>query len=106
MNLEETIYVSSLYNIYGKMLTVKQQQIFESYVFENLSLAEIAENVNISRQAVLDCVNKSCSQLNKYEQDLGVLKNNNKTKLVLEQTLKHVTDEKLIKKINDLLNTL
>lgn len=106
MNLEETIYVSSLYNIYGKMLTIKQQQIFESYVFENLSLAEIAENVNISRQAVLDCVNKSCAQLNKYEQDLGVLKNNNKTKLVLEQTLKYVTDEKLIKKINDLLNTL
>lgn len=106
MNLEETIYVSSLYNIYGKLLTLKQQQIFENYIFENLSLAEIAENVNISRQAVLDCVNKCCFLLKKYEQDLCVFQNNNKIKSLLLNTKTFVTDKKLLKQIDELLNTL
>ena len=106
MTLDETILFSSLYNIYGELLTQKQQQIFESYVFNNLSLGEIAENFNISRQAVLDCVNKSCSQLNKYESTLGVLKNNTNVKNVLENVLNVVTDKKLLEQINNLLNNL
>ena len=106
MTLDETILFSSLYNIYGELLTQKQQQIFESYVFNNFSLAEIAENFNISRQAVLDCVNKSCNQLNKYEKTLGVLKNNTNVKTVLENVLNVVNDKKLLEQINNLLNNL
>ncbi|MBQ2864818.1 MAG: DNA-binding protein [Clostridia bacterium] len=106
MTLDETILFSSLYNIYGELLTNKQKQIFESYVFNNLSLAEIAENFGISRQAVLDCVNKVCTQLNKYEKILNVFKNNATTKQVLENVKLSVTDQKLIKQINNLLNNL
>ena len=73
MDLEKTIYYSSLFNIYGELLTQKQQKIIESYVFNNLSLGEIAENFNISRQAVLDSVNKACMQLNNYEEKLHIL---------------------------------
>ena len=106
MTLEETIYISSLYNIYGKLLTDKQQQIFENYVFENLSLAEVAENVGISRQAVLDCVNKCCNILNKYEESLGICKSNEKVKEILLEAKQNLTNEKLIKKINDLLTNI
>lgn len=106
MTLDETIYISSLYNIYGELLTKKQQQILESYVFNNLSLGEIAENFNISRQAVLDSVNKACSQLNKYEQTLGVLKNNTNVKQVLIQAKSKISDEKLLKQITTLINNL
>ena len=106
MNLDETILYSSLYNIYGELLTQKQQQIFDSYVFNNLSLAEIAENFNISRQAVLDCVNKACNQLKKYEETLFVNQNYVKIKCVLQEIKLNINNEKLLKKIDILLETL
>lgn len=106
MTLEETIYLSSLYNIYGKLLTDKQQEIFEDYVFNNLSFAEVAENVGISRQAVLDCINKCCTILNKYEHSLSILSNNNKIKDVLLDVKQNLSNEKLIKRIDDLLTNL
>ena len=48
MTLDETIYISDLYNIYGKLLTDKQSQILEKYIFDNLSLGEISEICSIS----------------------------------------------------------
>lgn len=106
MDLEKTIYINSLYNIYGELLTKKQQEIIESYFFNNLSLAEIAENFKISRQAVLDSINKSCLTLNKYENSLNVLKNNEKVKDLLLKAKTNLSDQNLIKQINKLLDTL
>ena len=45
--MEENIEITLLYDIYGKLLTAKQQEIFESYYLYNLSLREIDENKNI-----------------------------------------------------------
>ena len=42
----------NLYDYYGVLLTEKQQQYFENYYFDDLSLGEIAENDNVSRNAV------------------------------------------------------
>lgn len=106
MDLEKTIYYSSLFNIYGELLTQKQQKIIESYVFNNLSLGEIAENFNISRQAVLDSVNKACMQLNNYEEKLHILKNNTNIKKLLENVKNNVTNDKLKKEILELINNL
>lgn len=106
MDLEKTIYYSSLFNIYGELLTQKQQKIIESYVFNNLSLGEIAENFNISRQAVLDSVNKACMQLNNYEEKLHILKNNINIKKLLENVKNNVTNDKLKKEILELINNL
>ncbi len=106
MDLEKTIYYSSLFNIYGELLTQKQQKIIESYVFNNLSLGEIAENFNISRQAVLDSVNKACMQLNNYEEKLHILKNNINIKKLLENVKNNVTNNKLKKEILELINNL
>ncbi len=106
MDLEKTIYYCSLFNIYGELLTQKQQKIIESYVFNNLSLGEIAENFNISRQAVLDSVNKACMQLNNYEEKLHILKNNINIKKLLENVKNNVTNNKLKKEILELINNL
>ena len=62
-NLEFTL----LYDIYGKLLTKKQQEIFEEYYLYNLSLREIAENKNISYQAVRDSIKSSESALINFE---------------------------------------
>ena len=50
--MEENIKFSMLYDIYGELLTKKQQDIFEEYYLYNLSLREIAKNKEISYQEI------------------------------------------------------
>jgi len=50
--MEETIHLNNLYDYYKELLTEKQKQYFEDYYQNNLTLSEIAENNNISRNAV------------------------------------------------------
>ena len=56
--MEKHVEVSMLWQIYGKLLTEKQYNVLNEYYNEDLSLAEIAENYNISRQAVRDIIMK------------------------------------------------
>lgn len=76
--MEENIKLVMLYDIYGKLLTKKQQSIFEEYFLYNLSLREIAENKKISYQAVRDSIKKSKKMLESYEEVIGMafLQNN------------------------------
>ena len=50
--MEENIYITQLFDYYGKLLTDKQKEYFLDYYIENLSLSEIAENYSVSRNAV------------------------------------------------------
>ena len=50
--MDKFIYLNELYDFYKKMFTDKQREYFEEYYFNNLSLSEIAENHNVSRNAV------------------------------------------------------
>lgn len=72
--MEQDIRISMLYDIYGKLLTKKQQEIFEEYYLFNLSLREIAENKKISYQAVRDSIEKSKKLLENYEDIIGMFK--------------------------------
>ena len=56
--MEKHIEISMLVEIYGKLLTEKQYQVISDYYNEDLSLSEIAENNNISRQGVRDIIKK------------------------------------------------
>lgn len=70
--MEENIKLVMLYDIYGRLLTNKQQSIFEEYFLYNLSLREIAENKKISYQAVRDSIEKSKKMLENYEEIIGM----------------------------------
>lgn len=50
--MDDNIELVELYDIYGKLLTVKQRKTFELYYLSDLSLREIAENTKITFQAV------------------------------------------------------
>ena len=50
--MNKTIYYNYLYDYYGSLLTDRQRSYYEDYYFSNLSLSEIAENNNVSRNAV------------------------------------------------------
>lgn len=90
--MEKHIEISMLVEIYGKLLTEKQYQVISDYYNEDLSLSEIAENNNISRQGVRDIIKKGESKLFEYEEKLQIMKKtqeNEKTiQLILSQLSK------------------
>ena len=63
-----------LYDIYAPLLNERQREILTLYYNEDQSLAEISENVGITRQGVRDCIVKSEVLLNGYEDALGLRK--------------------------------
>ena len=72
--MEKNVKVSMLCQIYVKLLTKKQLSILEDYYNQDLSLSEIAENKNITRQAVRDIIKKGESKLFELEEKLGIMK--------------------------------
>ncbi len=62
-----------LFDIYGEMLTQKQQDFISYYYNDDLSLAEIAENEGITRQGVRDAIKRAEAQLIDFEKHLGLM---------------------------------
>lgn len=61
----------ALYDHYGSLLTEKQKDIFDRYYQEDLSLTEIAEQTETSRQAVHHTLQRTEQLLDMYEMQLG-----------------------------------
>ena len=92
--LEKRDYLIILYDLYGELLNDKQQQYFEEYYFNNLSLGEISENLNISRNAVHKSLQSVEEKLQFYEEKLKLYK---KSKIIYDIIDKESSQE--IKKI-------
>lgn len=73
MELEKTKRANDLIDFYGSLLTKNQLNILELYYMEDLSLKEIAEELNISRNAVFDSLKRSLNSLEEYESKLNLL---------------------------------
>ncbi len=74
-----------LFDIYGDMLTKKQQDFISYYYNDDLSLAEIAENEGITRQGVRDAIQRAQSQLYTFERHLGLRERFDNIKKGLEE---------------------
>lgn len=72
--MEKNVKVSMLCEIYGNLLTKKQLKILRDYYDQDLSLSEIAENENITRQAVRDIIKKGENKLFELEEKLEIMK--------------------------------
>lgn len=64
--------IGFLFDFYGELLSDRQKNMFDLYYNEDLSLAEIAEQVGITRQGVRDTVKKVEEQLLSFEDKLGL----------------------------------
>jgi len=62
-----------LLDFYGQLLTERTRFNLELHYSEDMSLAEIAEQEGISRQAVHDSIRRGLLSLNRYEDKLGLL---------------------------------
>ena len=70
--MEELVYYNELYDLYGKLLTDKQRKYFVVYFFNNLSLGEMAEEYNVSRNAIFKQIHNVVDKLKDYEEKLGL----------------------------------
>lgn len=90
--MDKITEVSLLLDFYGNLLTSRQYEILELHYNNDYSLAEIAEELNISRQGVFDNAKRGKLLLNSYEQKLGLVKKfieqKNKAKEIYEYTKK------------------
>ena len=62
-----------LFDVYGALLTDHQQDVWQLYYLDDLSLAEIGESQQISRAAVYDLLDRTEKLLEDYEARLGLL---------------------------------
>ncbi len=103
--MDEKVKISMLCQIYGKMLTKKQYEVINDYYNNDLSLSEIAENNQITRQAVRDLIKKGENKLFELEEKLAfmerTMKQEKKLQAILEELSKieDISSEKKIAKI-------
>lgn len=84
-NIDDITKQSLLYDFYGELLTKRQREVMELYHGENLSLAEIAEEFGISRQAVHDALRNGQKALDGYEEKLGLVQRFLRTENAIEK---------------------
>ncbi len=92
MNIEERVQIAILSKYYGALLTERQQSILEMYVDNNLSLAEVSEELGISRQAVKDALDNSLSSLKHMEEKLQFISRDDNIKKLIEEN-KNIDDK-------------
>lgn len=71
---EKDLRISYLLDFYGDVLTNRKKDVLDMYYNEDLSLAEIAEQIGISRQGVRDLIKKAEDELLFLEEKLGLAK--------------------------------
>ena len=71
-DVEARVELNRLLDFYGPLLTAHRREVLRLHCEEDLSLAEIAEQLGITRQGVSDALNKGRAQLDDYEKKLGL----------------------------------
>ncbi|MDE6889771.1 MAG: YlxM family DNA-binding protein [Eubacterium sp.] len=78
--MEQKLEQAYLYDFYGELLKDRQRKIYEDFVFNDLSLGEIAEEEGISRQGVHDMIRRCTKALEGYEERLHLVEKFLRTK--------------------------
>lgn len=101
MELEKTRRVNDLIDLYGSLLTINQLNILELYYMEDLSLKEISEELDVSRNAVHDSLKRSLAILEDYESKLRLLEKD-LIKIELLERFENLNKEEIRDYINKL----
>lgn len=76
--------MNALFDFYGSLLTDKQKSYMQLYYADDFSLGEIAEEFEVSRQAIYDNIRRTENSLMEYERKLHLLEDFNTTKATIE----------------------
>ncbi|MFC4387372.1 putative DNA-binding protein [Gracilibacillus marinus] len=106
--LEKTTRINFLYDFYQALLTEKQRSYMEMYYLEDLSLGEISETYNVSRQAIYDNIRRTEQMLEGYEEKLNLYKKFQERQTLLEKATSLMNSEQyselktILDKISDI----
>ena len=82
---EDTLMMTMLLDFYGELLTEKQRSCYAMHCNEDLSLSEIAEIMNISRQGVRDLIVRAGATLSDTEKKIGIVKKFSEQRAVVDR---------------------
>ncbi|MGG6432085.1 putative DNA-binding protein [Anoxybacillus sp. D401a] len=105
--LEKTTRMNYLYDFYQSLLTPKQRNYMSLYYLDDYSLGEIAEEYEVSRQAVYDNIKRTEAMLEDYEQKLLLFQKFQQRQKLLHSLKTHIAerypnDEELTKLVAEL----
>ena len=111
MDLENNLRFSLLFELYKTLLTHKQQKLVKDFLDNNLSISELAQIYDSTRQAVNDLLKRTFRILERYEEKLGLLKKfeaaKEKINLIVEKLDNSNYDTKKLKSdLNNILEVL
>ena len=110
--MDKILEQSLLYDFYGELLNEHQRRIYEDFVFNDLSLGEIAGEEGISRQGVADMIKRCNKKLADYEQKLHLVrkflsvKKDVETIHTLTEEFHESKDEQLMERIAAISNQI
>lgn len=82
--MKDLLYISALYDYYSCLLTEKERIYFEDYYFNNLTMEEIANNYNISKNAISKTLIDAKDKIQDYESKLHLESNRLKIRELLD----------------------
>jgi len=97
--MEDRDYLIILYDYYSELFNEQEKENFELYFFDNLSLSEISENEQKSRNAIHKSIKNVINKLLEYESKLRLYKKSSQIK----ELLKDIKEEEIKNKIEELL---
>lgn len=106
--LEDMVRKGRLLDIYGPLLTDRQRRCMEMYFDMDLSLSEIGEELQISRQGAYDMLRRASHSLENYEQRLQLLARSDAARDQLEQAgrLLETDSPDAVEKVKHILRTI
>ena len=96
--MEKFVYLNCLYDLYGDLLTKKQQEYFTSYYFDNLSYGEIGDRYHVTRNAVYHQLKLIEEKLLFYEEKLKLYSK----KKTIDDIINLVNDKRIKERLKEL----
>lgn len=86
MQIEERNSLIKLFDTYGKLLSSRQYEVMDKMLNLDIGESELAELGGESRQAIHDAITKAKKQLVIFEENCGIVTNQEKCKDLLKKT--------------------
>ena len=110
---EKNLNISILLDFYGDILTERQKEMLDMYYNNDLSLAEIAQNFDISRQGVRSVLKKAENIIVEMEEKLKLaarfVEVQEKSETIatsLSELNREINDKSVSEKISDIINQI
>lgn len=104
--LEKTTRMNYLFDFYQSLLTPKQRSYMSFYYLDDFSLGEIAEEFEVSRQAVFDNIKRTENMLEEYEEKLLLFQKFKERTKILNEIRDNLGTDEISKKILPFIDAL